>query len=263
MALVEPATRTFALRPFLTATKDFAAGADTPRAYLERCIAAIAAHEPAVGAFVETNLGGARTAADQATERRRAGKPRSAIDGMPVGVKDIIETYDMPTQMGSPLFDGWRGERDAAAVYALRAAGAVIVGKTVTTEFAATHPRGTRNPHDPRRTPGGSSSGSAAAVATGMVPAALGTQVVSFEEKPTAEGGLINGGFFILEPSVLELIDGYDTVWEKEPMESLAAEGQLAAWVHRGFWQPMDTLRDKQNLNSLWDGGAAPWKLWE
>jgi Asp-tRNA(Asn)/Glu-tRNA(Gln) amidotransferase A subunit family amidase len=191
MALVEPATRTFALRPFLTATKDFAAGADTPRAYLERCIAAITAHEPAVGAFVETNLGGARTAADQATERWRAGKPRSAIDGMPVGVKDIIETYDMPTQMGSPLFDGWRGERDAAAVYALRAAGAVIVGKTVTTEFAATHPRGTRNPHDPRRTPGGSSSGSAAAVATGMVPAALGTQVVGSILRPSSFCGCV------------------------------------------------------------------------
>jgi glucose-1-phosphate cytidylyltransferase len=73
-----------------------------------------------------------------------------------------------------------------------------------------------------------------------------GTKVISFEEKPHEEGGLINGGFFVLDPSVLELIDGHDTVWEKEPMESLAADGQLAAWVHRGFWQPMDTLRDKQ-----------------
>jgi glucose-1-phosphate cytidylyltransferase len=90
-----------------------------------------------------------------------------------------------------------------------------------------------------------------------------GTQATSFEEKPQAEGGLINGGFFVLEPSVLELIDGLDTVWEKQPMESLASTGQLAAWIHRGFWQPMDTLRDKQNLNSLWDSGAAPWKLWE
>src|SRR5262249_62006953 len=115
----------------------------------------------------------------------RAGKPLSAIDGMPVGIKDIIETYDMPTQMGSPLFAGWRGERDAASVYALRAAGAVIVGKTVTTEFAATHPRGTRNPHDPRRTPGGSSSGSAAAVATGMVSAALGPQGVGSILRPS------------------------------------------------------------------------------
>jgi glucose-1-phosphate cytidylyltransferase len=88
-------------------------------------------------------------------------------------------------------------------------------------------------------------------------------KVVSFEEKPQAEGGLINGGFFILEPSVLELIDGQDTVWEKEPMESLAASDQLGAWIHRGFWQPMDTLRDKQHLNSLWESAAAPWKLWE
>jgi glucose-1-phosphate cytidylyltransferase len=90
-----------------------------------------------------------------------------------------------------------------------------------------------------------------------------GSKVVSFEEKPEMEGGLINGGFFILEPSVLKLIKGHDTVWEKGPMESLAAEGQLAAWVHRDFWQPMDTLRDKQHLNSLWDSGMAPWKLWQ
>jgi glucose-1-phosphate cytidylyltransferase len=89
------------------------------------------------------------------------------------------------------------------------------------------------------------------------------SKVVSFEEKPTADGGFINGGFFILEPSVLELIEGHDTVWEKEPMENLALDGQLSAWVHRGFWQPMDTLRDKQHLNALWESGAAPWKLWE
>ncbi len=90
-----------------------------------------------------------------------------------------------------------------------------------------------------------------------------GTQAISFEEKPQAETGLINGGFFVLDPSVLELIDGAHTVWEKEPMESLAANGQLAAWIHRGFWQPMDTLRDKQHLNALWDSGTAPWKLWQ
>ncbi len=90
-----------------------------------------------------------------------------------------------------------------------------------------------------------------------------GARAISFEEKPQAEGGLINGGFFVLEPSVLELIDGLHTAWEKEPMESLAASGQLAAWVHRGFWQPMDTLRDKQHLTALWEGGSAPWKMWE
>ena len=90
-----------------------------------------------------------------------------------------------------------------------------------------------------------------------------GARVRSFEEKPHAEGGLINGGFFVLEPSVLELIEGEQTVWEKEPMERLADGGQLSAWVHRGFWQPMDTLRDKQHLNALWDSGAAPWKMWQ
>jgi Asp-tRNA(Asn)/Glu-tRNA(Gln) amidotransferase A subunit family amidase len=190
MSVVESQVTKFAPRPFLSASKQFTAGSDTPRAYLERCLAAVAEHEPAVGAFVVTDVHGARRAADAATERRRAGKPLSAIDGMPVGIKDIIETYDMPTQMGSPLFEDWRGERDAAAVYALRAAGAVIVGKTVTTEFAATHPRGTRNPHDPRRTPGGSSSGSAAAVATGMVSAALGTQVVGSILRPSSFCGV-------------------------------------------------------------------------
>jgi len=89
-----------------------------------------------------------------------------------------------------------------------------------------------------------------------------GTQATSFEEKPQTESGLINGGFFVLEPSVLDLIGGPQTVWENQPMESLAKGGQLAAWVHRGFWQPMDTLRDKQHLNSLWEAGNAPWKLW-
>jgi Asp-tRNA(Asn)/Glu-tRNA(Gln) amidotransferase A subunit family amidase len=191
MSVAESAVKTFAPRPFLAASKQFAAGADTPRAYLERCLGAHAEHEPAVGAFVTTDIPGARKAADDATQRWLAGKPRSAIDGMPVGIKDIIETYDMPTQMGSPLFEGWRGGRDAAAVYALRAAGAVIVGKTVTTEFAATHPRGTRNPHDPRRTPGGSSSGSAAAVATGMVTAALGMQVVGSILRPSSFCGAV------------------------------------------------------------------------
>jgi glucose-1-phosphate cytidylyltransferase len=89
-----------------------------------------------------------------------------------------------------------------------------------------------------------------------------GSLVKSFAEKPQTEGGLINGGFFVLEPAVLELIEGRDTVWENQPMETLASSGQLAAWIHRGFWQPMDTLRDKQHLNALWDSGNAPWKLW-
>ena len=157
----------------------------------------LAAWEPKIGAFVHTNIDGARAAADASTARWRDGKPLSAIDGMPIGVKDIIETADMPTEMGSPLFEGWRSGRDAAAVAALREAGAVVLGKTVTTEFAATEPRGTRNPWDLTRTPGGSSSGSAAAVATGLVSAALGTQVIGSIVRPASYCGCV--GF---KPSV-------------------------------------------------------------
>ena len=90
-----------------------------------------------------------------------------------------------------------------------------------------------------------------------------GERVTAFEEKPQTEGGLINGGFFVLHPSVIDTIDGDHTVWEREPLERLTAEGQLAAWIHEGFWQPMDTLRDKQSLTRLWEGGQAPWQLWD
>src|SRR6516225_4207132 len=170
--------KTPATRPYFPATEKFSDGGDSPRAFLERCLDALDAWEPAVGAFVALNLEPARAAADASTKRWRGGNPLSPIDGMPVGIKDIIETADMPTQNGSPLFAGFRSERDAASVAALREAGGVIVGKTVTTEFAATEPRGTRNPWDPTRTPGGSSSGSAAAVGAGVIPVGLGTQVI-------------------------------------------------------------------------------------
>jgi Asp-tRNA(Asn)/Glu-tRNA(Gln) amidotransferase A subunit family amidase len=178
-------------KPYLSATARFKSGEDTPRDFLERCLADLAALEPKVGAFVNLNLDGARMAADQSTARWRTGKPHSPIDGMPIGIKDIIETADMPTENGSPLFAGFRSERDAASVAALREAGAVIVGKAVTTEFASTEPRGTRNPHDLRRTPGGSSSGSAAAVAAGMVSTALGTQVIGSTIRPASYCGCI------------------------------------------------------------------------
>ena len=108
---------------------------------------------------------------------------------MPVGIKDIIETVDMPTEMGSPLFAGWRSQKDAACVSALRQAGAVIVGKTVTTEFAASVPRGTRNPWNFDHTPGGSSSGSAAGVGCGMISAGLGTQVIGSTLRPASYCG--------------------------------------------------------------------------
>jgi Asp-tRNA(Asn)/Glu-tRNA(Gln) amidotransferase A subunit family amidase len=189
--LARDATSKFSSKPYLSATAHFVHGGDTPRDFLERCLADLAALEPKIGAFVNLNLDGARAAAERATKRWREGRPLSKIDGMPIGIKDIIETADMPTENGSPLFAGFRSERDGASVAALREAGAAIVGKTVTTEFAATEPRGTRNPHDPRRTPGGSSSGSAAAVGSGMLSAALGTQVIGSTIRPASYCGCI------------------------------------------------------------------------
>ena len=174
------------MQPFLPATADFVSGKDSPREFLERCIAQLDAWEPKIGAFVTLNLAGARAAADRSTNRWRAGKPLSPIDGMPIGIKDIIETIDMPTENGSPLFAGVRGNRDSASVAALREAGAVILGKTVTTEFAWMHPRATRNPWDLSRTPGGSSSGSAAGVAVGAISVGLATQVFGSILRPAS-----------------------------------------------------------------------------
>jgi glucose-1-phosphate cytidylyltransferase len=77
------------------------------------------------------------------------------------------------------------------------------------------------------------------------------------------DGGWINGGFFVLNPKVLDLVDGDSTIWERKPLESLAATDQLEAFFHRGFWQPMDTLRDKVHLEELWQSGKAPWKVWK
>src|SRR6266542_1883421 len=176
-------------RSYFAAAQAFRDGTDTPRAFLERCIATIEALDLQVGAFVATNLPAARAAADAASARWKSRTTLSLIDGMPVGIKDIMETADMVTEQGSPLFVGWRGRRDAAAVAALREAGAVIIGKTVTTEFASTFPRGTRNPWDLERTPGGSSSGSAAAVAVGILSAALGTQVIGSTIRPASYCG--------------------------------------------------------------------------
>jgi Asp-tRNA(Asn)/Glu-tRNA(Gln) amidotransferase A subunit family amidase len=214
------------LRPYLPATADFTAGRDSPGDFLERCLVALDAWEPRIGAFVTLNLAEARAAADHSTARWRAGNPLSPIDGMPLGIKDIIETADMPTQNGSPLFDGFRSNRDAASVAALREAGGIILGKTVTTEFAATEPRGTRNPWDPTRTPGGSSSGSAAAVGAGVIPVGLGTQVIGSTLRPASFCGCY--GF---KPTVGALNRGgsYDGL-------SQSATGMIAASLPEA-WQ--------------------------
>lgn len=89
-----------------------------------------------------------------------------------------------------------------------------------------------------------------------------GDRVLRFQEKPHGDGSWINGGFFVLSPRVIDYIEGDHILWERQPMERLAAEGQLGVWRHRGFWQPMDTLRDKVHLEELWQSGKAPWKVW-
>ena len=176
--------RTCRLRTFFDAEAAFRRRDADPREYLEECIATIEAREPVVRAFAATNLEVARAAADASSARYRARSPLSPIDGMPIGIKDLFETRDMPAEMGSPLWQGFQPLRDAACVHALREAGAVIVGKTVTTEFGMSHPGPTTNPFDPGRTPGGSSSGSAAAVGACMLPAAIGSQVVGSIIRP-------------------------------------------------------------------------------
>ena len=183
--------RALQMRPFHRTRHMLTVGRGSPVELLETCLQTVKELEPEIGAFVHINEEGARAAAEASDQRWRNGKPLSLIDGMPVGIKDIVETVDMPTEMGSPLYKNWRSGRDAATVAALREGGAVVLGKTVTTEFAATHPGGTRNPHDLSRTPGGSSSGSAAAVAAGMISVGLGTQVVGSIVRPASYCGCV------------------------------------------------------------------------
>ncbi len=151
------------------------------------CLARIAAREPALHAFAHVDP---ELALRQARELDR-GPNRGALHGVPIGIKDNIDTADQPTQMGSPIYRGHRPAWDAACVALLRAAGAVILGKTVTAEFAGMTAGPTVNPQNPAHTPGGSSSGSAAAVADFMLPAALGTQTGGSVLRPAAYCGVI------------------------------------------------------------------------
>jgi glucose-1-phosphate cytidylyltransferase len=96
----------------------------------------------------------------------------------------------------------------------------------------------------------------------GAVDIRQNNQIASFKEKPKGDGGMINGGFFVLSPKVIQLISGDSTVWEKDPLETLAQQGEMMAYQHHGFWQPMDTLRDKSYLEALWLSGTPPWRIW-
>lgn len=169
------------------AARALAAGKLTSEALVAACLERIKQREDAVRAwaFIDPEL-----ALKQARQCDREA-PKSRLHGIPVGVKDVIDTCDMPTEYGSPIYRGHRPACDAACVAQVREAGGVILGKTVSTEFATRHPNKTRNPHNLGHTPGGSSSGSAAAVADCMVPIAFGTQTSSSTIRPAAFCGVI------------------------------------------------------------------------
>jgi Asp-tRNA(Asn)/Glu-tRNA(Gln) amidotransferase A subunit family amidase len=156
----------------------------------EACLARVREADRAIEAWAYLDPEHALKQARARDQDRREGRPAGPLHGVPVGIKDIFDTEDMPTEDGSVLHAGRMPDHDATAVAMLRAAGAVILGKTVTTEFATYTPGKTHNPHDPKHTPGGSSSGSAAAVAAGMVPLALGSQTNGSVIRPASFCGV-------------------------------------------------------------------------
>src|SRR6266478_2461125 len=193
------------------AAREIAAGRLSAVALVEACFERIAAREPVVGAWHHLDRDAALTAARGCD----ASAPSGPLHGIPIAVKDLIDTADMATGYGSAIYAGHRPAADAACVALARAAGAIVLGKTVTTEFACFTAGKTANPHNPAHTPGGSSSGSAAAVADGMVPLALGTQTAGSVIRPAAYCGCI--GYkpsfgMIQRAGVKALADSLDTI---------------------------------------------------
>jgi Asp-tRNA(Asn)/Glu-tRNA(Gln) amidotransferase A subunit family amidase len=173
------------------AAADIREGRITSTELVEDCLDRIAEADPGIDAWAHLDRAHALAQAQALDEHRRHGRPIGPLHGVPVGVKDIFDTGDLPTEFGSPFWAGRTPRRDATAVAMLRAAGAVIMGKTVTTEYAYYKPGKTKNPHNAARTPGGSSSGSAAAVAAGMVPGAIGSQTNGSVIRPAAFCGVV------------------------------------------------------------------------
>ena len=243
---------------------------------IEACLAQIRAADERVQAWAFLGPDHALAQARALDRLRLEGKPLGPLHGVPIGVKDIFDTADMPTECGSPIYAGRTPARDATAVSFLRAAGAVILGKTVTTELAYFFPGKTRNPHNPEHTPGGSSSGSAAAVAANMTPLAIGSQTNGSTIRPAAYCGVVGfkpthglisrGGVLALSRTLdhvglfartvddvallAEQLMGFD---ERDPdtrplaripfVEAAAAEPPLApmfAFVKTPFWDRAD-----------------------
>ena len=203
-------------------------------ALVRSCLERVAAREPAVHAFVCLD-GDAALATARRLDRE---PPAGPLHGIPVGIKDIIATVDMPTECNSPIYKGYRPARDAVCVARLRQAGAIVLGKTVTTEFASSVPGPTRHPRDPERTPGGSSSGSAAAVGDQIVPLAIGTQTGGSVVRPAAFNGVV----------------GYKPAWglyDATGVKPLAAQLDTVGFMVR-------SLDDVPIVSGVLAGGAPP-----
>lgn len=238
------------------ASAAFTAGELTPEALLESCLDRISEREAAVGAFVRYDAEAAIDAARRLGESHGA----SPLYGIPVGIKDIIDTADMPTECNSPIYEGHRPAQDAICVSRLRKAGAIILGKTVTTEFASSFPGKTRHPRDSSRTPGGSSSGSAAAVGDFMLPLALGTQTGGSVIRPSAFNGVVGykpaWGLYDTT-GVKPLASGLDTIGfmvrslddvpvvssvlaDRAPSVPISVEKPKIAFVRTADWESAD-----------------------
>jgi len=233
---------------------------------VKACLARIDETEGQLKAWAHLDAAHALAQAEEMDAIRRAGRPIGPLHGIPVGLKDIIDTVDFPTERGTPVFSGRQPDRDAALVERLREAGAVILGKTVTTEFAFMHPAETRNPHNPDYSPGGSSSGSAAAVAAYNVPLAIGTQTNGSVIRPASFCGTY--GFkptrgVISRRGVLQTSKSLDQVGVfGRTLEDVALLTDVI-----GGYDPSDPLsygrpRPKMQAGSVADIGVEPDLVW-
>ena len=248
------------LPDFAAARQAFIAGDRSPVDLLDACIRNIEASEPTVRAFACLDLDGARRAAEASAQRYRQGAPLSPIDGMPIAVKDIIDTVDMPTEMNSPLFAGHRPRADAACVRAVREGGAVILGKSVTTEFAIGRSGPTVNPHNPRHTPGGSSSGAGAGAASGMFAAGFGTQTQGSIIRPASFNGVV--GF---KPTLGALsTDGVHPLSRSHDHLGVLGQSVDTVWSLSRWVGEVAPAQDSNGLGGSADGrltAAAPARL--
>jgi Asp-tRNA(Asn)/Glu-tRNA(Gln) amidotransferase A subunit family amidase len=227
------------------ATRAIRRGLTTSRAVVEAALARIDEREPVVRAFAWLDRERALRLADEADRRAASGGALGPLHGVPIGVKDIYDTAGIPTENGSPLYRGRVPDRSAAAVTALEDAGAIVIGKTVTTELAFFHPGPTTNPRDPSRTPGGSSMGSAAAVAAGMIPGAIGSQTNGSVIRPAAFCGVVGfkptyarislDGVMPFAPTLDHAGTFTNTVEGAALLASALAREPLERW-----WRPLD-----------------------